>query len=156
MHEGMIIFTGKTKQYWMIFQLSLTRSYLLSYVTLFLLLPWKRFSSYSMLSVAQQLLETFPRFYSWKFILSASFQPFTSFRETCNYSQHFARGSESTQWVWCWKHSTHWRHWSAEPHGCRGCCLSAYHVDFSAYKPPLQYSGLLSFPSKQHFVAKKW
>lgn len=43
---------------------------------------------------------------------------------------------------------------SAEPCGCRGCCLSAYCVDFSVYIPPLQYSGLLSFPSKQQFAAK--
>lgn len=62
-------------------------------VTLFLLLPWKMFSPSSILSVAQQLLATFPRFYSWQFILSASFQPFTPFRETCNYTWQFARGS---------------------------------------------------------------
>lgn len=43
-------------QYWMFFQLSLTHSYLLSYVTLFLLLPWQRFSSSSMFNVVQQLL----------------------------------------------------------------------------------------------------
>lgn len=40
----------------MIFQLSLTHSYLLSYVTLSLLLPWQRFSSSSMFNVVQQLL----------------------------------------------------------------------------------------------------
>lgn len=64
MHEGVIIFTGKIRQYLVIFQLSLAHSYLLSYVTLFLLLPWKMFSPSSILSVAQQLLATFPRFYS--------------------------------------------------------------------------------------------
>lgn len=52
MHEGMIIFTGKTKWYWMFSQTSLAHSYFLSYVILLLLLPWKRFSSSSMLSVA--------------------------------------------------------------------------------------------------------
>lgn len=144
----------KPKQCWMIFQLSLAHSYFQSYVTLLLLLPWKRFSSCSLLSVAQWLLATFPRFYSWKLILSASFQPFTSFREACKDTWHFARGSltahrefdaESTA---CIEDTDH-------PHGCRGCCLSAYHVDFSACKPPLQYPGLFSFPSKQHFVAKR-
>lgn len=156
-HEGMIIFTGKTKWYWMIFQLSLAHSYFQSYVTLLLLLPWKMFSSCSMLNVAQRLLATFPRFYSWKVILSASFQPFTSFRETRKRHLALCKGiSDSTQWVWCWKYSMHWRHWSAGPHGSRGCCLSVDHVDFSVYKPPLQNPGLLSFPSKQHFIAKRW
>lgn len=96
-------------------------------VTLFLLLPWKMFSPSSILSVAQQLLATFPRFYSWQFILS------TFYTIQRNLQLHLAvcKGiSDSTQWVWCWKHSTHWRHWSVEPHGCAGCCLSAYYVDF--------------------------
>lgn len=55
--ERVIIFTGKTRQYLMIFQLSLAPFY---HGTLFPLFPWKMFSSSSIVSVAQQLLATFP------------------------------------------------------------------------------------------------
>lgn len=61
-HESMIIFTGKTRKYLTIFQLSLNPFYLLSHGTLFPLFPRKMFSSSSILSAAQQLLATLPTF----------------------------------------------------------------------------------------------
>lgn len=151
----MIIFTGKTKHYWMIFHLSLAHSYLRSYTTLFLLLPWKRLSSSSTLSAALQLLGTFLGFTHG----SSSSQPLFSLLHHSekpattlgtlqgDLTAHSEFDAESTAHV---EDTDQLSHMGVED------TASAYHIDFSAYKPPLQYSGLLSFPNKQHFVVKKW